>query len=337
MSVSPTDSLTSLVTPLEAGAHVTGAAFLGRTPALALGDGTVLLVVESGEPRRLIVHPEGAILVAQGQGSRLITGGDDGRVVATDADGRVEEIASEPGKWIDALAGRPDGALAWAAGRQVRVRSAKGEIRSMMAPSSARGLAFAPKGYRLAFTHYNGASLWYANTDQAPEALSWKGSHLDVTFSPDGRFLVTSMQENALHGWRLADHTHMRMQGYPSKTRSWSWSHDGHWLATSGADACVIWPFDSKSGPTGKSPRECGVRPVRVSRVAFHPKTLVLAIGYEDGFVLLSRLTDGSEILVRQTGKETSDPVTALAWDGEGRRLLFGTREGQAGLLTLPA
>ncbi len=124
-----------------------------------------------------------------------------------------------------------------------------------------RGLCFLPKGYRLALAHYNGVSLWFPNAEAAPPLLEWKGSHLDATVSPDGRFLVTSMQENALHGWRLADARNMRMTGYPGKTRSLSWSHDGHWLATSGADACVVWPFRDKDGPMGKAPRECGVRP----------------------------------------------------------------------------
>src|SRR3954447_25289920 len=122
------------------------------------------------------------------------------------------------------------------------------------------------------------------STPPAREPLEWKGSHLDVTWSPDARFLVTSMQENSLHGWRLQpDKGHMRMSGYPAKTRSWSWSHDGHWLATSGADAAIVWPFESKEGPMGKAPRECGARPAKVTRVAFHPKAYALAIGYEDG------------------------------------------------------
>ena len=59
-----------------------------------------------------------------------------------------------------------------------------------------------PKGYRLALAHYNGVSLWFPNVEAAPTFLEWKGSHLDASSSPDGRFIVTSMQENALHGWR---------------------------------------------------------------------------------------------------------------------------------------
>ncbi len=336
----PTESLAAAVTPIEAGAHVTAAGFLGRTPALALGDGTVVLA-DIGQVRRVSAHPGGGIMVAAVQSAgprlvRLLTGGDDGRLVAVRAEGEPEELANEGGRWIDALAAREDGALAWAAGRQVRARSAKGDVKSITVPTSARGLAFAPKGYRLAIAHYNAVSLWYPNTDQPPDIMEWKGSHLDVTFAPDGRFLVTSMQENALHGWRLPDGAHMRMQGYPSKSRSLSWSHDGNWLATSGAEACVVWPFESKTGPMGKDPRECGVRLARVAEVAFHPKTLVLAIGYEDGFILLCRLTDGSEILVRKADVGPPDPVSALVWDDEGRRLVFGTRGGQAGMLDLP-
>ena len=95
------------------------------------------------------------------------------------------------------------------------------------------------------------------------------------------------------------DKRHMRMTGYPAKTRSLSWSHDGKWLATSGADAVIVWPFESKEGPMGKAPRECGVRPAKVDAGGVPPRRLVLAAGYEDGFILLIRLTDASELLVR--------------------------------------
>ncbi|KQP34168.1 hypothetical protein ASF27_00920 [Methylobacterium sp. Leaf102] len=328
-------SLLDHVTPIAAGAHVTAAVWLKDTLALALGDGAVLLAGR-GEVRRIESHPDGAILVAAGDGRRIVTGGDDGRVVATSPEGDVVEVAvAKGGAWIDALALHPDGAIAYAAGRNVVARDAKGREKVFAAPSTARGLAFAPKGYRLAVSHYNGATLWYPNLETAPDFVEWKGSHIDVTWSPDGRFVVTTMQENALHGWRLQpDRGHMRMSGYPGKVRSMAWSGDGDWLATGGAEAAIIWPFDSKEGPTGKAPRECGVRPARVSRVAFHPKALVLAIGYEDGCILLVRFADGSELLVRPAVKGSG--VTALAWDARGARLGFGCSDGAAGLLTLP-
>jgi hypothetical protein len=60
----------------------------------------------------------------------------------------------------------------------------------------------------------------------------------------------------------------------------------------------------------------------------------VLAVGYEDGCILLVRFTDASELLVRPAVRGSG--VTALAWDGRGDHLVFGCADGQAGLLTLP-
>ena len=316
----------------DAGAHIVAAAFVDGAPTLAMADG-VVLIGEPQEQKRVAVHPDAAMLTAVSDGKTLLTGGDDGRVVAVKADGGLEQIADEKGRWIDAVALRGK-AYAWSAGKQVSARDEAGTVKTWSAPSTARGLAFQPKGFRLASTHYNGATLWFPKVEGAPQALEWKGAHLNATFSPDGRFLVTSMQENALHGWRLQDSRNMRMTGYPAKTRSLSWSHDGQWLATSGADAAVIWPFKDKDGPMGKAPRECGVRQARVTQVAFHPKALVVAIGYADGLVLLCRLGDAAEILARHPG---DGAVSALAWDASGARLLFGLESGAAGLLSLPA
>jgi len=337
VTTTASSSLVSAVRRLDAGEEIVAAAFLKNTPAFALADGHVLLG-ENGDERRVEAHRDGAILVAASDGGRFVTGGDDGRVVATDVSGDRQTLADEKRKWIDALALRPDGAVAWTVERSARALAPGGEVKSLDLPSSSRGLAFLPKGYRIAIAHYNGATLWFPNAAAKPETLEWKGSHLDATVSPDGRFLITSMQENMLHGWRLADGKHMRMAGYPGKTRCFSWSHDGKWLATSGADACIVWPFQSKDGPMGQQPRECGVRPnILVTRVAFHPRALVVALGFADGMVLLCRITDGSEILVRAPDGAERASVTALAWDAQGARLLLGCENGAAGLLTLPA
>lgn len=327
-------SLREHVVPVEAGAHVIGAHWLKSTLALALADGRVLRwtdgVLDSTE-----VHA-GGILCTCSDGERLITGGDDGRVVATAADGTSTEIArDEKRRWVDAVALSSSGSIAWNTGKTVHARDDKGRVTSLDVGTTPQGLVFAPKGYRLAIGQMNGVSLWYPATEAKPEFLEWKGAHLDVMWSPDGRFVVSSMPENALHGWRLGDKpSHMRMTGYPAKPRSLSWSHDGLWLASSGADAAIVWPFQGE-GPQGKAPRECGARHAKVTRVAFHPRALVLAVGYDDGCILMIRLTDASELLVRPALRDSS--ITAFAWDKGGKRLAFGTEDGKAGVLTLPA
>jgi WD40 repeat protein len=317
---------------LTAGAPVVGAHFIGDTAVLVLGEESLLMAPPGGEPRSVSVHT-GAILCSLGAGNRVITGGDDGKVIATDANGRTADIATDARRrWIDHIAVTANGAVAWSAGKQAFVRTKEGAERSVEAASTVGGLAFAPKGLRLAIAHYNGVTLWFPNTQAEPETLEWKGSHLGLTLSPDGRFLVTSMQEASLHGWRLSDRKNMQMSGYSARVRSMAWTAGGGWLVTSGADQLIMWPFQSKDGPMGKQPELRAPRDSRIEIVACHPRQEVVAAGYDDGFVLLVRLADGAEILAKKPGPA---PVTALAWNASGTTLLFGTEGGEAGIIDL--
>jgi WD40 repeat protein len=325
-------SVTDRVRPIAIGAPVMSVHFLGERAAFVGAEENVFLVGAEGEILPVAVHG-GGILCTAFDGARLVMGGDDGKLVALDAKDEVTLLATDPKRrWIDNVALHQDGAVAWSAGKTAFLRSGKGEEKSFDVPSTVGGLAFAPKGLRLAIAHYNGVTLWFPNMAASPEFLEWAGSHLAVTFSPDNKFLVTAMHEPALHGWRLADSRHMRMTGYPGRVRSMSWSAGGKALATSGAEAVIMWPFASKDGPMGKEPAMLAPLQARVAAVACHPKQDVLAAGYSDGTILMVRLTDGAEILVRRNG---TAPVSALAWNAKGTLLAFAAEDGDAGLLEL--
>ena len=87
------------------------------------------------------------------------------------------------------------------------------------------------------------------------------------------------MQEPTLHGWRLVDAKHMRMSGYSARVRSLSWTADGDFLATSGSEQLILWPFDGKDGPMGRQPKLQAPSPARVSVVACHPRQPVVGGG----------------------------------------------------------
>jgi WD40 repeat protein len=314
----------------RADAVVVAAHFLGGTAAFALGE-EALLLARGEECRRIAVHA-GAILAAACDGKQVVTGGDDGAVKATDAAGATTDLAADAKKrWIDHVAIGPDRAVAWSAGKEAFVRLASG-TKVYQAPSTVGALAFAPKGMRLAIAHYHGVSLWFPNAKAEPERLEWKGSHLAASFSPDGRFLVTAMQEPSLHGWRLADRKDMRMQGYAARVRSLGWTSDGRWLASSGANQLVLWPFHGKEGPMGKPASTLAPAQALVEVVACHPKEVIVATGYADGLIVLIRIEDGAEILAR---KPAGAPITALAWNEAGTALAFGTEDGDAGVVNL--
>jgi WD40 repeat protein len=327
---SATVSVVERTRAVAAEAAVVGAHFLSRTAVFILGEEALLFAEPDGEVRRLAVHG-GGILATASDGARIVSGGDDGKVVTTDLGSSRVLATDEKHRWIDHVALGPDDAVAWSAGKSAFAQSK--ELRSFEAPSTVGGLAFMPKGFRLAIAHYNGATLWFPNAAGAsPEKLEWKGSHLGAAVSPDGRFLVTTMQEPMLHGWKLVDRQHMRMSGYAARVTSLDWSVGGRWLATSGSNQVILWPFATKDGPMGKQPRLLAPAEPRVEVVACHPRQDIVAAGYGDGMVLIVRIEDGAEILARKPG---AAPVTALAWSADGTLLAFGTESGEAGVVNL--
>jgi WD40 repeat protein len=325
-------SITDKVRPLAVGMPVSSVHYLGDSAVFIGAEESAAIVNAGGEISRVDIHG-GAVLCAASDGTRIVSGGDDGKLVALNASGEVAVLATDAKRrWVDNVALHPDGAIAWSVGKTAFVRSGKGEEKSFEVPSTVGGLAFAPKGLRVAIAHYNGVTLWFPNMVAKPEFLEWAGSHLAVTFSPDNKFLVTAMHEAALHGWRLADNRHMRMSGYPGRVRSMAWSAGGKGLATSGADTVIVWPFGSKDGPMGKEPAMLAPLQARVSAVACHPRHDVMAAGYSDGTVLMIRLEDGAEILVRRRGNAA---VSGLAWSARGAQLAFATENGDAGMVEL--
>jgi WD40 repeat protein len=307
------------------------AVFLNDIPFFAFADGTVHRLDHG---LKTVQANDGLLCTALDTAAeRLVTAGEDGKVFSVRADGTAEELASAGKKWITSVAAGPQGAVAYGAGRSAFVRFSDGKVKEFSHPRSVEGVAFAPKGMRIAVARYNGATLHFPAAEGKPTELEWAGAHTGATFSPDGAFLVTTMQENALHGWKLADGKHMRMSGYPAKVKSLSWSARGKWLASSGAPAAIVWPFQGKDGPMGKAPLELGTRgDAMVTCVSCHPSEEVVAIGYDDGMVLASRFADQKEVLLRRPGKGA---VTALMWDGEGRRIVFGTATGDCGVIDI--
>jgi len=300
----------------------------------ALGDGTV--AGEGGE--RTQAHAGGAILEAalHPSGDGLVTGGDDGRLVWT-VGGAPKELAALKGRWIDVVAtSAGSGLIAFGAGREARVLDAKdtGFERVFTHEKSVASLDFDPRGRRLAAATYGGAVLWYARiAEQKPVLLKWPGSHILVAFSPDGRFLMSSMQENELHGWRISDARDLRMGGYPAKVKSLVFLSKGMLMATAGAPGAVVWPFAGADGPMGKEAAEIGFEEgSTVARVAAAPDGAILAAGLSDGRVWACDLTSRRIETVRA---DTGPPISALAMSADCKRVAWGDEDGAAGVVDL--
>ncbi|MGB7288130.1 MAG: WD40 repeat domain-containing protein [Salaquimonas sp.] len=312
--------------------HVECAGFLGDAAVFAGVEGAIHMLSD----RHLVIPAHEGLLAAEFSFDQksLVTSGEDGKVCALDGSGQSRLLFEKSGWWIDKLACGPSGAVAFGTGKKGIVLKPDGAEKAFDCERSIEGLAFAPKGMRLAIARYNGVELNWINTSNPPQFLEWNGAHTGVIFSLDGKYVVSMMQENALHGWRIIDNKHMRMTGYPAKVKSLSFSAKGKWLASSGAPAAIVWPFSGKDGPMGKAPKELGAMGggLMVTHVTCHPEEEVVAIGYSDGMVLAVRIEDGKEAMLKRAGNSA---ISALGWDASGTRIAYGSETGEAGIIDL--
>ncbi|WP_298160597.1 WD40 repeat domain-containing protein [Brevundimonas sp.] len=312
-------------------AQVTSAHFESSGAVFALGDGSVRF-----EDRTFDAVHDGAILcaVVHPSGDGLVTGGDDGRVIWSRKGEAGVLATSKGGQWIDSIdASSETKLIAFSAGKTLSVIDATdaGFRRDFVHERTVSGVAFDPKGRRIAASTYGGAWLWYARiADQKPTKLGWAGSHTGVAFSPDGAFVVTMMQDAQLHGWRLKDAKNMRMGGYPSKIRSVAFMAKGRLLATSGAQGAVLWPFDGANGPMGREASEIGFDDTTlVNLVAASNPHGRLAAGLADGRVWVADPAGHGLNFIKA---EKGAPIVALALSPDATRVAWADEDGNAGV-----
>ncbi|MCX7371119.1 MAG: WD40 repeat domain-containing protein [Alphaproteobacteria bacterium] len=316
-------------TTREFGAYVVGIAHCRATgtPGFGLGDGTLRIGLD-GAPSQ--VHRGAVLAIAADCRAGFLTGGDDGKLATTtDATTILGDYGN---RWVEHVAAHPAGVRAAACGKMLHVLDGAGTPRKSLAhPSTVSGVDIDAKGKRLVASRYNGASMWFfAAKEDKPRVLEWKGSHGMVLFHPDGDHVVSAMQENTLHGWRLSDGQHMRMSGYPAKTKSMAFTAKGRWLATAGAESVVLWPFFG-GGPMGKPPQElAGGDAVICTQIATHPDHEVVAAGFADGLVLVAEIASGKVLPIAPPGR---GGISALAWHPKGHALAFGTEAGHVAVV----
>ncbi len=308
-------------------------AVIGYGDGMVRGLGLVLDGARPAELTKLSATPIAATADIDGDG--VLIGTDGGELLSLKGS-TVGKLADTGGPWVGQVAVHSGkGLRAFAAGKAVTVLNAEGDIllAATVHPSTVAGLSFSPDGTRIAAAHYNGVSVHtLTDPNQKPVRLEWHGSHTAVAWSPNGKFIVTAMQDKEMHCWRWKDKTGMRMSGYPSKIRSLAWTADGQYIAASGADTVTSWDCSGK-GPSGKPPLEFGyVYDGVVRQVAAHPVERVIAGGYSDGTVLIGTIEQETAMIARPS---SGHAVTALAWTPDGATLVAADESGAVAVMRM--
>lgn len=315
------------------GDWIAGARFSpdGSEVAAAAADGAVSLVaIGGGEPRELAHHRGGALALDFAPDGMLASGGADGRLAL------VPGPAVGVGEgWVEHVAWSPSGGLlAVAEGRRVRLYAPDGSLRaeSEPLPATVSCVGWHPGRKWLAAGSYEGVRLLGAGSLSEAHTLAWKGSVLELAFSPDGRRLAHGNQDASVHFWELATRRELEMAGYERKVRELAWSPDGRWLATGGGTAIVVWDFAGK-GPAGSRPVELEGHVEPLTQLVFRGDGMLASAG-RDGLVHLW-LPGTDDLPIASAAVEGE--VSALAFAPDGDALLVGGSDGALSLFEVAA
>ena len=265
--------------------------------------------------------------------------GEDSVLVGTDnsellniGDDLQTNVALEKG-WIEHVALSESGLIAYAVNKTCFVLTKSGEFHEIVqSAGSITGLHFNSNGSKLAIARYGGVAIWSASQEKIIEELEQPGAHLNLSWSPDDKYLVTATPDKEIHCWEMKTRTSFRMRGYPAKIRSLCWTADGMHLAAAGADSVTVWPFVN-GNPSGKPPYEFGYSfKGTVTEVAAHPTEDIVAAGYDNGTVLIGKYLKGEAIIARVPSGEM---VSAMAWSPGGESLFVGTEAGSFSRIVL--
>ncbi|TKW61223.1 MAG: WD40 repeat domain-containing protein [Blastochloris viridis] len=328
-------------TPYALGTPVNGLVWNGDTVAAAGGEGTLHLIRPNLTKALAVQVSDAPLMTVIATPEGFATADESGRIHLTTVQGEVTLLAETKYMFLENIVyfAKKKQILA-ATGKSVTVINQDHSVTKLphTLPSTIGGMAISPIGPRLAVSHYGGATILALDSvKNPPRLLPWKGSHLALTYSPDGKWLISSMQEQAIHLWRLSDGMDLQMRGYPSKITQFSWMSDNTTLATNGGGGVPLWSFATEKGPAGTQARvlaDSGVQDTLVTAISMHPKGPFCAIGYTDGLTLLTQTVEDRAILLHEPNSQS---VSHIAWAANGMYLASAHANGTVTLTDFAA
>ena len=145
--------------------------------------------------------------------------------------------------------------------------------------------------------HYGGVTVWSTATGGR---ACWRGRARTGRRVESGRAtIVSGMQENALHGWRLSDAGDIEMGGYPGQPRSLSFSA----MAVPGEQRWPARGVLAVRSAGARAPTECGIAEPHAGDPRRLPsRRPLIAAGYHNGAVLLCQPGSDDVLFVRGAG-----------------------------------
>lgn len=283
-----------------------------------------------------MAHTLGALRVRYSpSGKFMASSGQDGKAHVYDGTTFKKLATIDHGdSWVEHIAWHHNSDwILTAAGKQLKLSGVDGGLIRQFEDhkSTIADVSWNPVASDLfATSSYNGACLWNLKQTSRMRFFEWKGSLLNIAYSPNGKILAAGCQDGAVHIWLLPGGEDLFMNGYPTKVRELSWDSSSRYLATGGGAEVIVWDFSGK-GPSGSKPMVFPGHEGFISVLAFAPKGVKLASGGNDGRVMVWDLKERDVVLL----SEDDSQVSNLVWNMDGTQLAGTFASGRVAIFDL--
>ena len=173
-------------------------------------------------------------------------------------------------------------------------------------------------------SNYGGVREYAVSNLKEYTLFEWKTSLLNISRSPNKKYIAAGTQENAIHFWPypLKKDDDFQMGGYHSKVDTILWSEDSEKFLVNGLEDVHIWDF-SDGPPYGKSPRIFGCGYGKIIDFIFNGNLLVAAS--EEGVVFYFSPDDSDQFVNIQA---VDAEITCMSFAGIGRNVYVGSKSG---------
>ena len=173
-------------------------------------------------------------------------------------------------------------------------------------------------------SNYGGVREYPVSNLEEYTLFEWKTSLLNISWSPDKKYIAAGTQEHAIHFWPypLEKEKDFQMGGYQSKVDTIVWSPDSTEFIINGAEDVHIWDF-SDGPPFGKSPKilTCGYG--KIIDIVYDGN-LLIAVS-EEGMIFYFLPHKSNEFI---NIKAIDAEITCLSSAGMGRNAYVGSKSG---------
>ena len=258
-----------------------------------------------------------------GGGTKILTTSTDGTVCLFDSDTvtLTGNIFVSEKNWPSGTSVSSDGLMgAVVAGSAITLLDLSDPTQQIIMTDTVNrsfsSVEFSPARKYVAAASQGKIVLWDTASFQS-QVLNWKGSHIDIFWSPDEQFVCSTTHDRELHVWNLTSGQDFRLGGFRRKIRHVSWNHVGSSLAAVSEENVVIWSLNADGG-FQNTPQELGAGSdcghcAGFAWVDEHQ----MIISYEDGSILLGDCRTGSGVYLLVGSEKIAGFTHLSAIDGK--------------------